>query len=1727
MLQNDKKFNEFQDAVVGTALMLNQIGVLSKSKELRTISACAMTATHVMDGVKELSNAVSAISAAGAMSALSVMSLATGVGAVFGAISMATSLLGDEEDEGNSVGDLVMAMWQDMLANFDDIRDRIIALTSMVQQLDESAQKRFTVLLHALEFSHNELASKVDRLAHATAVGFEQLKLSLGGYFKHDVLLRLHTVHGQISTRVYENITLDDVSSWAAEIHGVASTFASSLYNGDTRDDTGALVETGASNAARLLQIHAPKLQQDQNLPLGFVQAVAQEILPESAGKASGVINPQHWFDVVLAYIALVDFYSERILRQPYIADGYVSALKKLLAQAKDTEDMLTGLTSERFWTAAVKPYQKLFDSVRDEIETAQPSVLPGRQSFPLKWDITKSVEQNLQAFAKGTKASTFTQWQQRASPLHPNEWVSLKATRDHSLIISQPMRQPWRDVPQGDLNLVLQERQLDELLGDGTFKARVEDVLKHRNTKLLYAYLDAKPGLAYSFFNIGACKGDWDFMVDLAMTIVVQSTSHTLPFVQGSLFRRSTDPVYVNWEHWGYDINLYVHRTPRRYFGFRYNERSDFYTHTSNILEAHLLTPVCASVANKLVGTQGTSEKVTAQKESLRLAHAQIVSILRLLDSSSKVSLELPKDAVEQVQSLWDLSNSHTCASLGTVLSKSTDLQRNTPNGLLSQKHWQGFLSDYVGSNLVTFDAADLAHQVAAGWAKSPLLKKLQDTQKDIQRLIKKLDPTANGASAKELIADAAKVMERHYHRLDGTLTAMQEQLNAVAALDTTGAEALRELAYSAKALVVDVDALYDVEAAEEEESADAKPEKTSSSMPDAPPASELTSRLQQLCAVNAVDLAEVSAELEVLSSVATSIYWDTVKDPKVHPLLLATRNGRDDVVKLLLQHDPPVSDELFAAIAAQELLHLDSRSHLLCVAHVHFFRAMQDLGEVMSERGVGFGHMLTILHDGLEHMLQSPTAVEHAVMAMGPSKNGKSTIANVLNGIEYEIDQKILEEQGFVHLRAVQADPIHPIKEYVRSSSSSRSETTFPTIVPGQPSPDGSIPGYVFVDMAGFSDTRGPTYSIAEGILAEFLGKIMLRSVKMAVLVVMQGQLGANKKEILDSMSALGRLFDSTATMEKHLLLVINAASEHFTAKHAAKNIAELRTAHEHLITSENNATLAVLSDPSRIMVIPGVPGKAFRESLHQRLASVESAPVDHFRFEKFGAESQAFRVLLKQLRKYHSDHLALLKQGVTALAGAAASEIGDFCRPLKAWHYDERLSSLKALPEPLELKKEETLQQLKEVVALSDKVGQLCDKVLPALDSYGSAGAPAEHLEVLRARVMASESFLRVIDNMLARGNPDSAYSWSTPPDAAPASPEAAPSPTNETVIEDAAHDDFVEGGAEGVEADINSEGVGSAWPFPGAAATRYPYRGVHSDRSMPLGWQWESVYVPLMLLYHPLHKAALRLGQAFSYDRDELPAEHVQHVQTRAFNGVSQPACVHDWRSAALSALLPRTTILSAPSANGHLLPQCQHQQVEFTMGQDSALRLQLNNDTELPSVAGALGTKDISQLLSECSCLAKSGLVAFLLALLRPVLSSVGKMTDATVEGACGVANLVLVAVLYSPQMAAFHTLLMLVLAGVCALLRTSSNGTALYMGRFLADHLGSVVFSASLLFYLHRTSQVEASSSGVVLRMLYFLAQCGSSNLSRSVGKYLGRRCGEVLTKALLMGKEQ
>jgi hypothetical protein len=873
------------------------------------------------------------------------------------------------------------------------------------------------------------------------------------------------------------------------------------------------------------------------------------------------------------------------------------------------------------------------------------------------------------------------------------------------------------------------------------------------------------------------------------------------------------------------------------------------------------------------------------------------------------------------------------------------------------------------------------------------------------------------------------------------------------------------------------------------------------------------LPSRLQQLCADKAADVVEVNAELEVLSKGVMSSYWANVTDPQAHPLVLATRNGRDDLVRVLLQHDPPVSDELFAAISAQERPHLDSRAHLLCVAQVHFYRSMQELGEVMSQCGVGFGRMLAILHEGLTHLLQSPAGVEHAVIFNGPSKNGKSTCINVLNGIVYEIDKDILEEYGFIHLRAVHADPEHPAQEYVRSSSSSRSETIFPTIVPGTPAADGASPNPVWVDMAGFSDTRGLTYSIAESILAEFLGKIVLRSVKMLVLVIKEGQLGANKKDVLDAVSALGRLFDSEATLKQHVLLVVNAASKHFTAKHAARTIAELRAAHEHESSAETNAAMTVLSDPAHIMIVRGIPGKEFRESLLNRLASVQSAPVEKLRFDKFGSDSQAFRVLLKQLRKYHSGHLALLQQGINALAGAAADAIGDFCRPVQAWHYDvERLRNVNALPEELELQKETTLAQMKELVAVSGKVEDLCVAVLDALDRYAPAGAPAEHLEVLRARVVASESFLRVIDDMLARGSPDGTYTWSTPPEEAPPSATDSSQPTNPDV--NATVDDFVEGGP-GERVEMSEEGVGSAWPFPGAAATRFPHRGSCGARSA-LGWRWESVYVPLMVLFRPLREAALRLGHAFAAGRYDLPSADVRYAQ-------AQPACVYHWRSSALAALLPRTTVLGESSASGHLLPRCERQQIEFSMGNDSTLRVEQDGDAVLPSIAGALGSKDMTLLVAECGYLAKSGLVAFLLALLRPVLSKVGRMHDAATERACGVANLLLVAVLYSLQTAAFHVLLLLALTGVSALLRASSSSTALSVGKLLSDHIGSVVFSASLLFYLHKSSQVGASGS-VLLRVLYFAVQCAASNLCRAAGQRLGRWCGEALTAPLRDG---
>jgi ABC-type multidrug transport system fused ATPase/permease subunit len=1028
-LQSEAQFKSLVQAGTAASIFLSQVAQLSKSKELAQTAMGISALTQAFSGIKELDKSIALINApsalGGGLSLGTLTGCLNGAGLVLGAISMVSSLFGGSNDGiGEALAEIhsaIMGMWSEMRESFQVTWQMLEAIDSKLNAMEAQNQERFKLTMQAMKYSYDELHAQIETSTAGITQQLQTLQTDIVSYLDHIAGQDAKVVMSEIQTTSLMAVP-DKLSHWSAVLNAWLTDTAT-LDNGGIKRIQGKL-DTDTAGLIRSLDLAlSPEYKAAANIPLGLFLNLAQELDPASFTQHSStkMINPKGWLAVFDVYARLLRLSANSILNSDAnTIEGYRKQIDAVNLMATNVLDLLSTIAdSSTLWDQLINNYQDPFDQLKKRLKDEQPKSAEGL-TFPYRWDLSKDATTNIKAFEISADAAS-----EAKKITQSLSWVGLRGTRQADMIQDvQHMGRPGSAIPDGDLGLSLTQSQYDALVGRPEVAAEFSKLQSNTALATAVAYGIAKPSLFYNLYNVGGANHYWDFALYVAASVDIKGQSY--PFVQGSLFQQIS-----RYHGWGGNINDYTATDAPRYWSFRFKAREDFAKNFDKIfsqeIDSTVLVPSRKAVVTEITRTETDLKTYLAKIQS---AYLQMIAFIQLLDPTFSPTMN-PRALQKLGLSIQSLAASGDAQAFSELDSVISGMKRIKSAGVLQSKVWQEELWPYLGDNLVDFTTKNLRAKVKAAVTQHPLRTAMLSVQERIQSLKDHLDPNQNHIAATKKLQSFAQSLQEELALFDQSIIALDTALTITRRLGTENITMLDRLSQDLTTIIALRNTLAETQI--NLDNAEPDPQTTA-----APPVSlNLSidpSAIQRLCADPDTEIEAIKAELARLEHESALDSTLNTGNIAQRPLSLAIHTRRVDVITLLLEHD--------AKIVPTHILpdtEMDEVSNKIR-ALLHFYSFMQglDLGEL------AVGKTLALLRESIES-LRLYTELEDAIIFLGKTGAGKSTLINALLGIKYVLQEN---EAGDSYLVAEDATV-----EKTATSRSSKSETTYPTILTSPP--------------------------------------------------------------------------------------------------------------------------------------------------------------------------------------------------------------------------------------------------------------------------------------------------------------------------------------------------------------------------------------------------------------------------------------------------------------------------------------------------------------------------------------------------------------------------------------------------------------------------------------------------------------------------------------------------
>jgi hypothetical protein len=408
----------------------------------------------------------------------------------------------------------------------------------------------------------------------------------------------------------------------------------------------------------------------------------------------------------------------------------------------------------------------------------------------------------------------------------------------------------------------------------------------------------------------------------------------------------------------------------------------------------------------------------------------------------------------------------------------------------------------------------------------------------------------------------------------------------------------------------------------------------------------------IRKLCANPEVNLEQLEIKLDSLTPDQLEITLNT-GDIHNRPLYLAIQAERTDVVKLLLEYDAKVDK----TEASSTLINFCNSAAIIkeMNALIDFYHYMQN----QNLEGLAVGRVLALL-DESTNKLSHWHDLENAVVFLGQTGVGKSVLIDILLGFKYSLTYS---NKGIPYLKINGESP-----EKAKTSSSSRSQTTFPEIFP--------IDDQHLVDMPGFRDTRGEAWEIAGGLSAQLLPRIF-KSLRMLVLICADSQ-DPRMEELRNSFDMLGNIINLNLNLLKHVRVIFNKALPGLiaTGGQGVKNrLISLKDENPDL-----PATTRFVIDHLSVeqIIVFNVPPPEFKKEFLELLKLTPSHAFNDFNFSSYHRKANKFKKLLIKLDQYQQEVLSKLNQLKIFVVKSQKNVINTLMKDIDIQSFDKQIES-----------------------------------------------------------------------------------------------------------------------------------------------------------------------------------------------------------------------------------------------------------------------------------------------------------------------------------------------------------------------------------------------------------------------------------------------------------------
>ncbi len=1351
--RSEFQINQLMDAGVNTSLFLSQVARLTHNKGLGRFASGLGASIQIFSGFKSFTSAASLLGTA-SFGVTAFSSLMEGAGLVLGGLSVISSLFGDDEEEDNGLAEALTAIYSAIKAMHTEMRESFQQTWDMLETMERNNAERFERIMGAIEYSYDNISSQLAASDSKTNNHISDLQDYLKSILDHIVDAHVKAIIKNISktppNELLEYVTFRDyttnLENWLIGAAALtARTGALERAHQELTIDQEGLIR-------RLEEASAPERSESLDIKVGLFVSLVQDLGLNIFPTSLNIINPQDWFIALNAYQYLILIGKEVIFGLPEAQQKpYVDSIKAMKKIVVDMKEVFSKMAASRLlWGKLVTNYQDKFDELKNKIDQKNSEINKPELPNEIRISLFETGSQNM--YRLGGLPNNAALANQLTSA---DGWIGVEGKRREDLCGDTSHNSKNKE----ELGFVLDNARFDVM---SARTPAVKEGINQIQSSIKYAlarhYSLAAPSVAYCI-QPGNIHGIPYHTLHVLPSVKINDIDY--PFAQGNFFQKEKDAIKSEIG----STSLYTRESFFPLIGFftpsfdikvnsNYRSRTDFYEGLNlvpDLFEDKILIPARKEIVNNLNRDkeikQFSDTTLNQFVLNLKAAYLELVSFIQFIDPTFPIKKD-PQVITRIKNEISILAANPTAEALANLYKTLLGAPRSSHRA--SGAVWQEELWEYIGNNLASFSVDDLRARLSERLLERPLWKALELAEKAIEETEELIDPERNKAFLLETLKKDGSEIQSQQKVLEKAITVLDNSVGALRVLgnkDTTlsifenDIISLKELN---KVFVQELQQLNDLELITLVTEHDFKKEeaRAHSEKKIETPQLDFDStlykgdgkKLRELCSNPNSSHEAVTEVINRLENTGYSELKAVLNGGVVieRPLGLAIGLGRSDIVALLLEHDAMIEEEMLEIFDALP----EGEEKNAIEALIQFYSHMQ---KQTLEEHIGVGKTLALISESMD-VLSEFKGLEGAVVYIGETRVGKSTLINHIMGIDYEPKRF---ERGQKYLKPNK-------KEYAKVSNDIGSETTYPEIFPLDES--------FLVDLPGFEDSRGEPWDIALGISTEMLSS-SFKSMKALVLVC-DGHdfFNANIDSVFRSFKMLGKIVNQQPELMENVVLILNKADADDAQEGSSLVLEQLKYFGRQEKREFSPEAKYVLKNikPENIFIIKH-PSSEFRTEFMDRMNKIGSKPFKSFNFSSFHPDVQKFKTLFERLKTYREE----VAQNLHGRRHWFFEKTGELLEKTEKTILDTELSTqfLRVLPQDL--------QQLQEVVENAYvSATELREDALALLNSlrkymneqYQDERLPFSILEAdLLSEINKYQSLLSVIDGFYKKVQP----------------------------------------------------------------------------------------------------------------------------------------------------------------------------------------------------------------------------------------------------------------------------------------------------------------------------------------------------------------------------------